>query len=375
MNTTQYDKIIIGAGIFGLYAALKAAEQGQKVCVLEYDQSAFERATFINQARVHNGYHYPRSFSTAIRSAEYYRRFCEDFDFAINHQFKKIYAIAREYSWTSAEQFIKFCQSSHIDCLSIPPEKFFVPGFVEAAFETREYAFDAQMIKQYFLKKISGFKGVEVLYGVRIETVDKNIGEFTINLKTGQRLSAPFVLNATYASTNQVSALFGFDGFAIKYELCEIILCKVSDQLKDQGVTLMDGPFFSIMPFGKQNIHSLTAVPYTPHKTSYTRLPQLDCQHGVECSKEQLQNCNICINKPETAWPYMHALARKFLADDITLSYSESLFAIKAILKASEIDDSRPTLIRQFHKNPDFYAVLSGKVNTIYDLNDIIDAE
>ena len=29
------------------------------------------RATYINQARVHMGYHYPRSYSTAIKSAHY----------------------------------------------------------------------------------------------------------------------------------------------------------------------------------------------------------------------------------------------------------------------------------------------------------------
>ena len=72
-----YDKIILGAGLYGLYAALFCAKQGEKVLVLEYDSQPFMRATYINQARVHMGYHYPRSYSTAIKSAGYFKRFNE----------------------------------------------------------------------------------------------------------------------------------------------------------------------------------------------------------------------------------------------------------------------------------------------------------
>lgn len=70
------DKIIIGAGLYGLYAAQKCGAAGQRVLVLERDPAPFMRATYINQARVHMGYHYPRSYSTAIKSAHYFQRFC-----------------------------------------------------------------------------------------------------------------------------------------------------------------------------------------------------------------------------------------------------------------------------------------------------------
>ena len=63
------DKSIIGAGLYGLYSALYCAKKGQRVTVLEMDGAAFSRATYINQARVHMGYHYPRSLATAAKSA------------------------------------------------------------------------------------------------------------------------------------------------------------------------------------------------------------------------------------------------------------------------------------------------------------------
>ena len=78
-----YDRIILGAGIYGLYAARRSGMKNESVLVLEYEDEPFSRATYVNQARVHMGYHYPRSLSTALKSAGYYKRFHDDFSFAI----------------------------------------------------------------------------------------------------------------------------------------------------------------------------------------------------------------------------------------------------------------------------------------------------
>ena len=45
---------------------------------------------------------------------------------------------------------------------------------------------------------------------------------------------------------------------------------------------------------------------------------------------------------------------------------------MKPILKASEIDDSRPTVIKCASQNPTFISVLSGKINTIYDMDEFL---
>ena len=110
--TGHYDRIIIGAGIYGLYAALFCCQRGQHVLVLECDQAAFGRATYINQARVHQGYHYPRSMSTAMKSAGYFDRFNKDFAFCINKEFDKIYATSSRFSWSDGQQFKAFCAAA-----------------------------------------------------------------------------------------------------------------------------------------------------------------------------------------------------------------------------------------------------------------------
>ena len=110
------DKIILGAGLYGLYAALQCGRRGQRVLVFERDAAPFMRATYINQARVHMGYHYPRSYSTAIKSAHYFERFCKDYGFCLRTDFDQIYATSAHFSWTNAAEFRRFCRSAGIRC-------------------------------------------------------------------------------------------------------------------------------------------------------------------------------------------------------------------------------------------------------------------
>jgi len=370
----RFDKIIIGAGLYGLYSALFCGEKKQKVLVLECDSTPFRRATYINQARVHQGYHYPRSISTALKSAGYFDKFVNDYHFCINKEFEKVYATSGEYSWTSGEQFKRFCEAANIPCEELHPGRFFKDRMCDGAFLTREYTFDALVLRDYLIERIAEIPNVEIRYSAKIDRIEKLQDVYSLRMESGEEYQSAFVLNATYASTNQILEMAGYEKFRIKYELCEIILCDVNEKLDPYGITVMDGPFFSIMPFGKQGLHSLTSVTFTPHTTSYDGVPTFACQgkSGGFCSSFRLGNCNDCPAKPETAFPYMSNLARKYLKDEFGFSYRSSLFSMKPILMSSEIDDSRPTVIRTYSKNPTFVGVLSGKINTVYDLDEVL---
>lgn len=370
----HYDRIIFGAGLYGLYAAEKCGKNGERVLVLERDAAPFMRATYINQARVHMGYHYPRSYSTAIKSAHYFERFHRDFSFCEHTRFAQIYATGAQYSWTNAAEFRRFCKASNIVCEDVPVDRYFNEGMCDGAFYTREYTYDAQILKDYYLEKLRALPNVEIRCNTRPVNIIERGDIWCVTTNGGRLDTTPFILNATYAGVNDIHALMGFDSFNIKYELCEIILCTVADSLKRTGITVMDGPFFSIMPFGKTGLHSLTSVTFTPHQTSYEALPTFECQQCSKglCAPGNLYNCNECPAKPESAWPRMSQLARKYLREEFGFQYHSSLFSMKPILKMSEIDDSRPTVIRTLHDRPKFVSVLSGKINTVYDLDEVL---
>jgi hypothetical protein len=368
-----YDYVVFGGGIFGLYASKLLVEKGLQVLLIEFDPHLFSRASFINQARVHLGYHYPRSLATAMASIQAHERFVKEFAASIHSEFRKIYAISRRNSYTSAKHFLKFCSYVGIPLIELDPLSHFKPGVVEASFETKEYAFDAKAALATLLSRLEGKPNFTLRLGDRLKRAEKESAYFALELASGTRVRTRGVVNATYASVNQILEQFGFEKFKIKYEISEVALGKPSPELKGTGITVMDGPFFSTMPFGHTGQHSLTAVEFTPHQTSSEPLPTFGCQRTQgDCTPLSLQNCTTCPSRPRTAYPYMSQLARKYLKDSLYVSHESSLFAVKAILAAAETDDSRPTCLREASREPHFVSVLAGKINTIYELDEVL---
>ncbi|OGS32820.1 MAG: amino acid oxidase [Elusimicrobia bacterium RIFOXYC2_FULL_34_12] len=368
-----FDFVILGAGIYGFYASFLLAKKNLNIALIECDNEVFKRASDINQRRVHKGYHYLRSVSTAKSSAKYFNRFCDDFKPAIHSSFKKIYAVSNRNSYTSHRQFLKFCEFCQIPVLEINPSIYFNDGTIEGAYETEEFAFDSDIIKEILLQKVNNFNNFKLFMNKRIIKSEKDDKFYYLTFEDGTHIKTKGVFNCTYASVNQVLSLFGFELFDLKYEICEVILCSVNQNLKNVGITVMDGPFFSTMPYGKCGLHSLTAVEFTPHDTSYNKLPTFKCQKtNKSCTPIVLQNCNTCKSRPKESYVYMRQLAKKYMKPSYEFEFKESLFSIKPIMLSSEIDDSRPTLIKIYNKSPLFISVLSGKINTIYELEDII---
>lgn len=90
---------------FGSTLGLFLKEYFDDVVVLEQESDILQRASYVNQARVHMGYHYPRSLVTAFRSLANFPKFIKDFDKAIKNDFDKYYAISKVGSKVNANQF------------------------------------------------------------------------------------------------------------------------------------------------------------------------------------------------------------------------------------------------------------------------------
>lgn len=300
----------------------------------------------------------------------YYSRFIRDFDFAINNSFEQIYAIASSGSKTSAQDFINFCEKVNIPLKKINADLYFKKGSVETAFLTQECSFDFAKIRDFLVNKVKDL--AYCYYGVGIQSVEKGNPSYVVNLDNGTCLAAPFVINASYAGINEVIDKFDKQLFDLKYELCEMVFCKVQKDFKNLGITVMDGDFFSVVPFGNSGFHVLTSVGYTPYDVSYDKIPKFSNEADQSiCKIHGVSECIVCSQNLKSAWSKMYELSRAFLKPNFKIEYKNSKFEIKAILRASENDDSRPTIIRQHTANPTFVSILSGKISTIYDLENI----
>lgn len=188
-----------------------------------------------------------------------------------------MYTTSSRYSWTDGEQFKRFCKAAGIPCEELHPGRFFKDHMCDGAFLTREYTYDAMLLKDHLLAELGPLGNVEARYRIAIERIEKLQDAYAVHLDDGREYRTGFLLNAAYAGIDQILEMAGYEKFRIKYELCEIILCDPDERLRRYRFTVMDGPFFSIMPFGKTGFHSLTSVTFTPHTTSYEDVPTFPC--------------------------------------------------------------------------------------------------
>lgn len=342
--------IVIGGGFYGCMVALHLHAKGSPVRIIEASDNLLSRASYVNQARVHNGYHYPRSFNTAYRSRFNSPRFIREFKPAVVDSFTHLYAIVNGRSKVSAKQFMTFAKN--IEASIKPARKlhreWFNPRLMEAVFEVEEFAFDAVILKEILLERLAEDK-IPVHYR---EKVTKVLADRVMTDKT--EYPATLVFNCTYSALEDIA---GTAPLKLKHEITEIALVKVPPLLTQIGITVMDGPFFSVMPFPAESLHSFTHVRYTPHvswKSGEDEVP-LDTY------------------PKQSRFPFMVRDAARFMPVLRECQYSHSLFEIKTVMQANEVDDGRPILFQQ-QPGQSVYSILGSKIDNIYDVLERIDA-
>ena len=365
--------IVIGGGFFGMYIAEYCALQGHQVTIIEQSHDYMQRASYVNQARVHNGYHYPRSVLTALRSRVSFPRFNAEFQDCIKSDFKKYYMVGKVLTKVTALQFEKFCHRIGAPCEPAPANiaKLTNPKLVEATFATVEYAFDATKIKTAMHARIASANVISRL-GWKTVKIDPAAGAInsqlgvTIENIEGDRetLSGDHVFNCTYSNLNQIIAQAQQQLTPLKHELAEMCIVEMPPVLRDIGITLMCGPFFSTMPFPTQGLHSFSHVRYTPH------------YEWLENSSQSWQtNKHQTPQSRKSAWSHMQHDAQRYIPILADCTYKQSLWEVKTTLPSSEADDSRPILFKTHYGLRGFHCVMGGKIDNVYDVINVIESQ
>lgn len=370
----NFDFLIIGGGIFGCYAASFLAGKGARVCLVEKESELFQKASIVNQARLHGGYHYPRSIATAALSDEHKARFTIEHKMFVNSSFQKFYGIDRAGSFTDAGQFERFCNYLSIKCKRVHEHELFNFERLEAIYETEEHSFDPLLIAEFYRQKIESNPSIHLLKNARVLEAGKVGKNWEVTINHNSTIithQSPTIINATYAGINGINQLFGVRQLELMHEISEIAFAK-SAQFQNHGLTVMDGPFGSIMPYGLTGLLSISSVAYTHHAICNDNLAKFDCQSiNKNCTPDYLSNCNNCPAKPRSNAAKMLAQMRPYFSELVDFQLVESRFTIKTKLKSSHIDDARPTEISLLNDEPKFWCLFAGKINSIYEVEKI----
>lgn len=349
---------VIGGGFYGCSIAALLAQLGAHVAVFEKEAQLLTRSSYNNQARLHGGYHYPRSFSTAYRSRVNLPRFLRDCKPSIDASFTKVYAIARRNSKISARQFEYFCRQieAPVRVASDQIQRLFSPQLIECAYVVEEYAFDAAILRKLMEERL-GRAGVHVACNTAVTRVDRvRQGQFELTLNGSRNYAAQYVFNCTYSSLNAIPGL-PRTTHALKHEIAEMALVELPPSLAGLSVTVMDGPFFSFMPFPDRKLSTLSHVRYTPH-ANWTE------------SADEPRDPHLILRElaPQTRFRPMLCDAQRYMPHLADAQYKDSLFEIKTVLVKNEVDDGRPILFEWHRDEPRLAWVLGSKIDNIYDV-------
>lgn len=355
--STQYDYIVIGGGFYGCCLALYLRSISDRVLLVEAGPRLMDRASRVNQARVHTGFHYPRSAATAVKSMLLHRRFLADFPEAVVDDFQMLYAVARRRSKITAKKFHRMFRDmgAPIELAGAGHKALFNPDMVEEVFACHEVAFDHAILGRQVAARMAD-AGIELRLSTALETLDAHRSGVVAALSDGTEVTARYAFNVTYAQINAVLDKAGLPGARLKHEVAELALIEPPRELEKIGVTVMDGPFFSAMPYPSEGLYSLTHVRYTPHD-SWADNPRARDPYRHFASLE-----------PESRYAFMLRDAQFYLPCLGGATYRRSIYEVKTILIKNENDDGRPIL---YHQKPDdsrVISILGGKIDNIYDL-------
>lgn len=348
------DILIIGAGYYGCRIALHLADAG-RVVLVDKARRIMTRASYVNQARVHGGYHYPRALDTAVASRRYFAKFLEDHRDAITWRAQSVYAIANG-SKVSSRQFERVCAEVGAPLSNAPRhiEKLFDPALIDAVYLAQEFAFDSAKIAADMDARLHS-TNVETMFGAAARVVSGD-GERTIVEAGERRYAARAVFNCTYAALDMVGVPLQS---GLRKEMAELALIRPPIELEDLSVTVMDGPFFSTLPFPSLGVHSLTHVRFTPVAAWADGAP---APQGMTLGFGESINGLAMLRD---ASRYLPILGQARLEG--------ALFDIKTVMQAREGDDGRPILFEKADRFPGVVSILGAKVDNIYEVLEVVD--
>ena len=137
-------------------------------------------------------------------------------------------------------------------------------------------------------------------------------------------------------------------------------IVEVPEGLRGFGLTVMDGPFFSLMPYPSiPNASTFSHVRYTQ------RRPNISSAESQNLDKDLLS----LRTSEDTHFKYMQRDAVRFSPLIRDLKQVSQIFETKTLLTSSVLEDSRPILFIK-HRLANAYSILGGKIDNVFDMVD-----
>lgn len=338
--------LIIGAGIHGATISIELAKKNYEVYIVDAKPDFLMGTSGATHNRIHLGYHYPRSVKTVLECKighQYFRKYFKDS--LIYPDF--YYIIEKNNSRTSPIKYKKFIKNIGLGLNEKWPKESFVNRkMLAASFKVKEAYFDILKLRNILKKQIKKYK-IRTFFNFNLSKTEINSGVLKLYSakKKIMEIRPDLIVNATYTYTNNIQKMFGLEDHLTEYEFENTEIAVVGCDYKIPALTVMDGPFITIMPYGGHEgdyliydvVHSVVSrsygIKYKPNKNKKSRW-QLMLKHGLKY------------------YPFFK-----------DLKYKYSLWANRPIpiRKETQNNDGRATRVVKHDYPIPFYSILEGK--------------
>ena len=329
---------IVGGGIFGVTCAWMLSKNGYFVNLYERTDDILKSASGINQYRLHRGYHYPRSYETAISSKEGQNGFLKYYGESILKEVENYYCIAKDESLVDKDTYIKFLDKLQLEYKEVDVD-LTNDEALQLCLEVKESLFDSNKLREICWDLLGKY-----LVKVNLNT------EFDV-----EDLDESLTINATYSLKNYLST----EEENLQFELCEKPVVKLPDKYKNKSFVVMDGPFMCIDPYGDTGYHVMGNVVHAIHYTNTSKFPM------VPSHMKKMLNKGIIKNPTYTNIDKFKKTIKLFFKDVDSIEHMGSMFTFRTVLPNREFDDARPTVYK-FEKD-NLITIFSGKIGTCID--------
>ena len=324
---------VVGGGIYGVTMATKLKVSGYDVDLYEQDHQIMNRASGINQYRLHRGYHYPRSVDTIESCKTNEDSFIKYYNQSIvNGDIKHYYSIASEDSLITAQQYLTTLDNSKLNWKIVES----LPN-CDLTIEVDEKLYNPDALRSICVHRLYG-------NGVNVNLSKKYNGQ-------GDYKN---IIYSTYSSLND----FTKEKQNYQFELCEKPLFKLPKIYKDKSIVIMDGPFMCFDPYSDTEYHLAGNVVHAIHVRHIGKKPEIPTVY-----KEYL-NKGIIKNPKYTNVNRFVESAKKFFPEIESAEHIGSMYTIRTVLPHKDKTDERPTIVTK--QNND-YILFSSKVGNCVD--------
>jgi hypothetical protein len=231
---------VIGAGIYGCHITQQLIKKGLDVQLIEQNDLPMQLASGNNQFRLHQGFHYPRNFTTRNQSVTGFKEFKElygDFTQSIE---RNLYAVVRDESLMDFTTYKHIMKAEGLD-FKEEYEPLLNEKFIEGVINTNEEIVDVLGMQKFFKSTLQKYSS----YNTKFDFQEDVESDHTI-------------IDCTWGANSQnLDKDLFYEPTVLFYFTAE------DSKFNNWSLTLVDGAFWSIYKTAVENQFTLSHVAFS----------------------------------------------------------------------------------------------------------------